>query len=165
MNQYSAKAVANVFLHLAKSEGTTIAPMKIQKLVYFANGWALGLAGQPLIQENVQAWKYGPVIEELYHEFKRFGSGPITQNATNVSLDPSSLQLIEEAPQIPDSDEDAHALIRKIWDVYGKFSGPQLSNLTHKSDTPWDKTYNGSHQQVIPNKVIQEYFKIKADAE
>lgn len=159
MEQYSAKAVANAFLQIAETEGAKIAPMKIQKLVYIAHGWALGLMNQPLITEDIQAWKYGPVIQDLYHEFKRYGRDYIVHKATNVSLDPKTLKIVEETPKLADDDTDAHALVRKIWEVYGKFSGPQLSNITHMANTPWDITFNGEHQMVISNDVIRDHYQ------
>lgn len=70
MKQYSAKAIANKFLDIAESEGAKIDPMKMQKLVYIAHGWGLGFLGEPLITQDIEAWKYGPIISDLYHEFK-----------------------------------------------------------------------------------------------
>lgn len=159
MKQYSAKAVANAFLDIAESEGAKIAPMKMQKLVYIAHGWALGLLSKPFINEEIQAWKYGPVIEDLYHEFKRYGSNYICHKATNMSLDQQSLKIVQETPSLAVEDTEAFQLVKKIWDVYGKFTGPQLSNITHMKDTPWDTVFNGEHQRVITNSVIEQHYK------
>ena len=74
---FSAAAVANEFLRLARRDEQTITPLKMQKLVYFAHGWHLALFGTPLIEEPVQAWQFGPVISSLYQEFKKFGSRAI----------------------------------------------------------------------------------------
>lgn len=68
---YSAKAVANEFLHLAKDEGRSVTPMQLLKLVYFAYGWYWAFADDRLLDERVQAWKYGPVVPSVYHEFER----------------------------------------------------------------------------------------------
>src|SRR5215510_7158653 len=75
---YDSKAAANWFLDL----GQPLTPMKLQKLVYFAHGWSLALTGVPLIKDAVEAWRYGPVIPALYHEFKHNGARPITDRAT-----------------------------------------------------------------------------------
>lgn len=159
MNQYSAKAIANTFLDIAESEGVKITPMKMQKLVYIAHGWGLGFLSTPLINQNIEAWKYGPVIADLYHEFKQYGSGFITRKATDVTLDSKTLKINENAPKISNDDEDANELLLKVWEVYGKFTGPQLSNITHLPGTPWDKIFNGAHQRIIPQDVIEEHYK------
>ena len=69
---YSAIAVANCFLDIADAQSRPITPLKIQKLVYIAHGWHLAIYEEPLIVELVEAWKWGPVIPLLYHEFKNF---------------------------------------------------------------------------------------------
>jgi uncharacterized phage-associated protein len=75
---YDPKAIANYLLEVAKNHNETLTPMKIQKLVYFANGWHLALKNEPLINEQVEAWPYGPVIPSLYRAFRRFGDQAIT---------------------------------------------------------------------------------------
>src|SRR6266567_4143255 len=81
---YEAKSIANYFLDLAKDRGKQIDPMQMQKLAYFAHGWCLGLKDFPFITERIEAWRYGPVIRELYSAFKDAGSGPITHPAYDV---------------------------------------------------------------------------------
>src|SRR5271157_4349946 len=83
-----ARAVANYFLDLAKKENRPIDPMGIQKFVYFAHGWNLAMYGRPLIIQDVEAWDYGPVIRDLYQDFKRFGNGPIETPAMTFGVEP-----------------------------------------------------------------------------
>ncbi|MDX2066025.1 MAG: DUF4065 domain-containing protein [Fimbriimonadaceae bacterium] len=127
-------AVANALLAHAWGEGESVTPMKLQKLLYFAHGWYLGLYGKPLVNEEPQAWQYGPVFESAYQEFKHYQAGPITKLATslNEQLDFEPILLShEEADQI-------RPIVERIWDVYGAFTGPQLSAMTHRPGTPWD---------------------------
>jgi len=158
MKIYSAKAVANAFLDIAESEGARIAPMKLQKLIYLAHGWSLGLAGRVLISDPVQAWTYGPVIESIYHEFKAFGSGFINVKATELNLNEKTFEFTSLTPQIDEGDDDVNSLIAKVWKVYGKYTGLQLSNITHQSDTPWSDCYTGARNVSIDNKVIKEHY-------
>lgn len=121
---YSASAVANEFLRRAKKDRTTIDPMKLQKLVYLAHGWSLVFLGQPLIQEKIKAWKYGPVIPSLYDEFREFRGDPITRDAKNEPaqvIDAASMQLIE-----------------KVWEAYREQTAIQLSTMTHEPGFAWD---------------------------
>jgi uncharacterized phage-associated protein len=161
---YDAKAVANFFLDLAKKEGKILGPMKLQKLVYFAHGWTLAITGEPLIDEPVQAWRWGPVIPSLYHAFKAYGSSHIDEPATSVELSEDDMSVQTVTPKIPASDGATRAILERVWRIYSPFSPVQLSNLTHEPGTPWDQTvkvYGGSLPKRLPisNEVIGEYFR------
>ena len=79
---HDPKAVANYFLDCAKEDGESLTLLKLVKLVYLAHGWHLGLTGDPLIKENVEAWRYGPVVPSIYHDLKIFGNNAITRYAS-----------------------------------------------------------------------------------
>uniref|UniRef100_UPI0009526B6D Panacea domain-containing protein n=1 Tax=Serratia marcescens TaxID=615 RepID=UPI0009526B6D len=134
---YSAIAVANAFIAKAKKCGIKdLTPMKLQKLVFFAHAWSLAAYGEPLIRDKVLAWKYGPVIESVYHEFKAYGSNNITSVGTEFVWDDDPNSIVKAkfvAPEIPASDEYATAIIDIIFDVYGDKSAIYLSNLTHET--------------------------------
>ena len=74
-------AIANYFIKKPFEDGTELTPMKLLKLVYAAHGWHLDLAGEPLIGERVEPWKYGPVVPSAYDEFKDYGDRNITKLA------------------------------------------------------------------------------------
>ncbi len=40
--------------------------MKLHKLLYYAAGWHLGFTGEPLFDEDIEAWQYGPVVPSIY---------------------------------------------------------------------------------------------------
>ncbi len=154
---FDSKAVANHFLDLAESENEAISPMKIQKLVYIAHGWYLALTEKPLLDEYVQAWKYGPVIPTLFHEFKRFGREAITEPATD--FDPRNNTF---AKTIMSDDKYVKAILEKVYEVYGDFTAIQLSNLTHQPDTPWAETWaksEGTRNVNIENELIKGHFQ------
>lgn len=39
---------------------------KLQKLVYYANAWALVWTGRPLVSDGFEAWRDSPVSRSLY---------------------------------------------------------------------------------------------------
>ncbi|MDI6794556.1 MAG: DUF4065 domain-containing protein [bacterium] len=161
---YSAKAIANAFLEIAARKRETLDPLKLQKLIYYANGWHLGLRGAPLIDEFIEAWPYGPVIPSLYHEFKEFGGSPIQRHARDFDRD--SFEIV--IPNIDDSDQFVQTLLEKIWEVYGGFTSLKLSNMSHRPDSPWAKSRakNPSIQNIqITNNTIQKYFSALAQGE
>jgi uncharacterized phage-associated protein len=168
---YDAKAVANYLLDLASRQNRQIDPMQMQKLVYFAHGWCLALRDIPLVVQRIEAWRYGPVIRELYTAFRDAGSDPITHPAYDVvlrdrqlSLRPRTFDTEEEDGRL--SRDDARRLVEQVWKVYGEFSGIQLSNLTHQPGTPWHDTWNSSHgaNAIIPDDLMASYFKKLAES-
>jgi len=141
----SAIAVANRLLEKAGSDG--LDPMKLIKLAYLCQGWMLGLYHQPLVWNDVEAWRYGPVFRELY----RYVAGkPTIIGSVGISSD----------EKIRGSFDDRESdLIDQVYEKYGKKSGLALSALTHAPGSPWDVTYRERGQNsVIPKDLIEEYY-------
>jgi len=146
-------SVANYLIGKAQQEGVPMTPMKLLKLVYIAHGWCLGLYGEPLIAEQVQAWRYGPVVRSVYNDFRHYGRSPI--ESQKVILTERGEYV---APTV--HDPDARELLDRIWDVYKVFDGLQLSDITHHPGTPWDITWAqaGAKNAQIPLNLIQEHY-------
>lgn len=144
----SAHTVANEFLRLAQDKGVALTPLQLMKLVYIAHGWMLGLRRRPLITNRIEAWKYGPVIPDLYSSTKKFGSGAVTGE-----LRPWFFS------RPPDLDAEETDLVRQVFDVYGGLSGIQLSAMTHKLGTPWATTYKLDENATISNDLIAEHYQ------
>lgn len=162
MSPYPSLAVANYFIEQANSRfGRSLDPLKLQKLIYFAHGWNLAISGRPLINEPVEAWPYGPVIPSVYHEFKAYGRDDIDLPA--YIYDYVSGDRIK--PAVPEEDRTTLDLLDRIWKTYGRFSGTQLSAMTHQPGSPWAITRQkalAEGQQTgndIPNHEIMAYFK------
>jgi uncharacterized phage-associated protein len=145
---YSAIAIANAFIDRANMEDEGISPMKIQKLIYFAHAWMLALSGRALISDPVKAWKFGPVIDSVYHEFKNFGNRSITNHGTLYHGSSYSV------PEVDETDHDTIALVEKIWAVYGKFGATQLSDMTHEIDSPWYATIDDHKEGQVTNYIL-----------
>lgn len=77
--------VANEFIERFGATGH-IDPLKLQKLLYFTNGWWLGLTGEPLLTDKPQVWRYGPVFRWVYNAFSRWGNEWIRQPAPGNPL-------------------------------------------------------------------------------
>ena len=70
----------------------------------------------------------------------------------------NDFDFIEETPEL--TDENDKKIVQIVWNMYGKFSPGELVDLTHKNGTPWDLTYRPNSNNVIPNELIKEYYKI-----
>jgi uncharacterized phage-associated protein len=153
MNPQSPFAIANYFIRKAAEAKIPLSPMKLIKLVYIAHGWYLALANKPLIWEPIEAWQYGPVIESLYHAFKRYGNTPLPLSAATDAV-------------ITDNEhKDVERLLNKVWEAYSKFSAAQLSTITHQPDTPWSQVYDPNQRRItIPDELIKKHYQNKIDA-
>jgi len=146
-----SKTIANNFLQWDFTDGSaSITPMKLQKLVYMAHGWHLAIHNEPLIEEQFEAWPYGPVEDTLYHIFKQFRNSPITQYAKTWVGD-------KEVSYVANSDK-FKAVFDAVVNKYGAFSALKLSALTHMPGTPWSQT-RASGQTYISNDLIREHFR------
>lgn len=73
--KYSALTVAKWFLWyndkiLEEEDADLISNLKLQKLLYYAQGCYLALKNEPLFNEQIVNWAHGPVVEEIYHKYK-----------------------------------------------------------------------------------------------
>lgn len=136
--------VANYILSLNDNDaGDLISNLKLQKLVYYTQGFSLAIFGKPLFNEKIEAWMHGPVIPDLYHKYKSFGSGAI--DTDNLDIDFSKFS------------EDEKNLIQDVFNMYGQYSAWKLRNLTHEEPT-WIGAYGRSDSTEISLDSMRKYF-------
>lgn len=149
---HDVRAVANALIEKSMRDNRPLTPMQIIKLAYICHGWMLGLYHRPLINNTVEAWRYGPVVGELYQALKWYGSGYVSQP-------------IGMAPEFEQLDPQETDLIEQVWEKYGQLSGIALSRLTHAAGTPWFRTWHAHGQNApIPNDLIEEHYAQRARA-
>jgi uncharacterized phage-associated protein len=159
---YKALAVANFFIEKARQEGKEdLTPLKLLKLIYIAHGWYLALMESSLIEEPIEAWRFGPVVSTIYQEFKHYGNSNIEAPGKEIKFEGAIAK--NAVPEINKNDEETLALLNRVWEVYKKHTAIQLANWTHLPEGPWYKewvedgnTYPG---HVISNNLIKEYFQ------
>jgi uncharacterized phage-associated protein len=152
---YDAATVANRFIELAEEQNRRLTPMQLIKLTYIAHGFSLAINRYPLIKEPVEAWRYGPVIPSLYRRMKSYGAngvdkpiGPGFGLSRNEQIDPADLGVIDA-----------------VYQQYGHLSGVQLSYLTHKKGTPWERTYRpDEYGAEMDNAVIGQHYDTLLEA-
>ena len=155
---YTPQQVANFFLEKAHEEGKPLTQLKLLKLVYIAYGWVAAIFDKKLFDEDIQAWKHGPVVPSLYHEFKHYGSMPIEGFAVSVDLDNIDES---EVPKIGNQagDADIVYVLSLVWDIYKRFSASALRNKTHELGTPWSLTWEkDTYGAEIPFPVVRDHF-------
>lgn len=97
----NALAVANYFIEIAKREGKGITQLGLMKRVYIAHGFSLAIHHKSLLDprfDKVEAWKYGPVIPNVYHSFKQYRSNPILEKTVIMTWDDSRCERYTNFP-------------------------------------------------------------------
>lgn len=138
---YSAKTIAKWFINRAIQDvgmgGEYITNLKLQKLLYYAQGTCLAINDDKLFSEKIIKWTYGPVVTSVYGEYKECQDKGITKVA-NVKIDNGTESILEE-----------------VYQVFGQFTAYRLSQMTHE-ETPWQKA---EHNKEIDTEEIKAYFK------
>jgi len=124
--------------------GDTISNLKLQKLLYYMQGFHLAWFGTPFFNEPIEAWTYGPVVPMVFQEFKKFSGRAI--NPGNYSDD---LVLSGER----------QLLFDMVYKEYSRFSAVALMNMTH-SDGPW-KNHKMGEEMTIDE--IHDFFQLLID--
>ncbi|MDR2724863.1 MAG: DUF4065 domain-containing protein [Candidatus Adiutrix sp.] len=139
--------------------GDRITALKLQKLVYFAQGYALATLGRPLFDELMYAWEHGPVCVALYNKYKK------TKDFEAAPLEPVYESAAEAAKALkaarkPFTSEET-SLLENILACYGDYTAGALSRMSHQT-TPWQKAFPG---RLIKRDSMKSFFSdhFKAD--
>jgi uncharacterized phage-associated protein len=155
---YDSRAVANFLLDLAEERKLFLTQLSLYKIIYFAHGWYLSSFEEPLILQDFEAWKFGPVVKVLHNEFGRFRSRPITARARK--LDIYSNQHKEVTADLAMADKN---FVVSTFDAYHVHDAWKLSEMTHEIGSPWDLLWNASEPTGrlglrLRNREIKAHF-------
>ena len=146
--------------YLIANGGGRLTPLQVIKLAYISHGYTLALLDHSLVPDEIEAWRYGPVIPSLYNFLKPYGGSPITRLlycGTEVAAD--SVRERKEFFRRVFTDE-LNVILDRVLEVYGPLTGIELLRLTHKKGSPWSRYYKkGKRGIVIPNDVIKDHYK------
>lgn len=144
MCKYNGLTIAAWFIKKSYNVGKTINALQLNKLVYLSNAYNLALFDESLIYDNIEAWKYGPIISKLYTRYKDSHMEPL-----DYIVYPVNKEKI---------DKNTKKLLEGVYKKYGNLSGQQLSNICNHKDTPW-ALFEKYNKEIIPNTLIRTYYK------
>ena len=145
MRTHKAIDVAKWFLYrenkdIISDEFSSISNLKLQKLLYYAQGTFLAIKGLPLFNESIIAWHHGPVVMEVYDIYKNHKGNPIPYNGDF---------------DVNEFDNEEQNLLENVYETFGQFSAWKLRDMTH-GESPWLET---EHMAIISNEKIKTYFE------
>jgi len=147
------KKVIEYLLFLFKQDATSldepfvdISNLKLQKMLYYCQAYTLAMTGKVLFKEDIQAWDYGPVIREVYENYRKYAdlNIPVCDIADSCGLE----------------NKTEEAIIRLVKAAKGSYSAFALKDMTH-SELPWKSAYEKGKNNIIPVDTIKSYFEEK----
>ncbi len=144
MKMHSASEVARWFLsrnnqNVLEDGGELISNLKLQKLLYYAQGTYLAITDTKLFNDPIVAWQHGPVVQNVYNEYRVNGSNGI-ENFEPIDLN--------------NFDEETNEILEAVYQNFGQYSAWKLREKTH-NETPWKET---KRNDEIKTESIKEYF-------
>lgn len=120
-----------------------ISNLKLQKILYYVQGYSLKKLSYPAFDAEIENWPYGPVVPEVYFEYNSFRGNNIDM-VSNFDLD--ELELPGELKK----------LIKRVSKKCSTISAFALVNKTH-SEAPWSNT---KQNNIISNAIMSNYFNL-----
>lgn len=126
-----------------------ITHLKVQKLLYYAQGIMLAITGKPLFKEDIVAWQHGPVVKEVYNK--------LSYNGRNeISFNKKWFDVIEQI----ESNDELSEILNVTYENFGGYTAWQLREKSHIPGGPWEVTVDTKGMNtVIDNNLIKTYFK------
>lgn len=126
-------------------EHEDMSTMKLQKLCYFSQGWALAWTEEPLFEDDFEAWASGPVSRKLYNEHASHYSVSVIAGGDSTALS-----------------ENQKLIVRAVLGINYHMSGLQLGELTRMGN-PWKVARKGTPEgspstEIVAKDSIKNYF-------
>lgn len=137
MEKYNVLDIAKYFIE----SGILLNHKKLQKLVYYAYSWYLvknNISSKDisdrLFNDKIEAWVHGPVCPTLYYSY----------NDNRIAV--YKRKII---------DDNTQKILDLIIKIYGKYSGEELEQMTHKEE-PWKNARKGCLSYERSNNKIDD---------
>lgn len=126
-----------------------ITHLKVQKLLYYAQGICLALYNEPLFDENIVAWQHGPVVREVYNDL-------CSNGRNDIKFKKEWLPIVEKI----EKDDKSNSILNLTYDNFGGYTAWQLREKTHIQGGPWEETVKiKGMDRIIDNELIKDYFR------
>lgn len=154
---YDAIDVANYTINYCIDENVPVSNLKLQKLLYYIQAASIVECNKKMFRENISAWKYGPVVENVYHNFKWYVDKKITEKVTErdrffdfyeeSEYDPSKILLGADK-----------VVVNKVVDSYKNYSALGMVKKTHE-EAPWKNAYENNNDYISIEAMRSFYGK------
>ena len=147
---YSVEDIANYFLSKAQDkdgpEQGDLSNLKLQKLLYYAQGLHLAAYDSPLFRDAVIAWQHGPVIPSLYSKYRKYGSDDIPGPDNGFS--PENI-----------FDRQTMEFLGVVYEFFGNYSAAGLARMAHADQCCIEAGFNNEITPEALRRDLRKYLK------
>lgn len=126
---YSAVDLSKYIVTRCFEADEPISNLQLQKILYFIQREWLVRFDFPAFSEPIQAWRFGPVVPNVYYLYCGNGAMPIKQRFPEIA----GMFRTDEHREI----------VNRIVDRNCQLDPWDLVAATHASGGAWDRTFNG----------------------
>lgn len=144
-----ALAIAKYILSLVDEEkGQIISNLALQKLLYYCQGYYLAYTQgkERLFEEDLIAWKYGPVVPDVYYYYKNK-----VEKCSALPINEITDDIIQNITK------NQKNVIETVFEYFKGYSAIALMEQTHQ-EAPWKTTLLSD---VISTDKIYKFFENK----
>ncbi len=152
----SVMDVANYIVDYCIDESMPVSNLKLQKLLYYVQAASLAECDKRMFRDEISAWKYGPVIETVYHNFKWYVDREITE-CSSERIPGAGLADGKDYDPADKLDAGAKELIERVVDSYRDYSALGMVRKTHEEE-PWKMAVEGG-EDFIDTDEIRGFYK------
>lgn len=129
---YNAVNVASNIINNMHEKNLPLDHIKLQKLLYFfAVEYFKSNENFPFKQQ-IEKWKLGPVVRDVYNEYKFKGSSSIESPTVQFTFEDGTFKTSKiKSEELTYVDE---ALLNEVIDKYGGLNSFRLVDITHEED-------------------------------
>ena len=120
--------------------GECMTNLKLQKLLYYSQGFILAILNKKLFEDPIEAWPYGPVVPTVYDIYKQYEKNPIPVEHLNGDFS-----------IFTDNEKN---IMTQVYSEYGQYSAWKLAEMTHE-EMPWKSTPS---RHVITEDKLKSHF-------
>lgn len=148
--------VCRYIINYSNEQGYDISNLKLQKLLYLVQAYFLISLHEPCFEEEIEAWDFGPVVPEAYHEYKRYVNMDIPSIVRYFERGKNN-ELIKRTFDKKCIAPSSRKKIRDVVDNFADYTASDLVELTHRQD-PWKDAYVPNMNSPITRESIERYF-------
>ncbi|NBH61554.1 DUF4065 domain-containing protein [Anaerotruncus sp. 80] len=135
--------------------------LKLEKMVYLCYAEHLCRTKEKLFDDDICAFKYGPIVKSVYDKYKGKDASVILADKVEIPKDEEMELSIRSRILFAGNGMEKMKSIDETIEKYGQESATSLVNLTHKPDGPWELSYKGGYYDLINDDVIWEHHCVE----